>query len=51
MLPDELQHQQFLEICIEQGTCNRIQLPVMVMRAPGEVDDHKIDLLRNGVLP
>src|SRR5665213_131438 len=42
MLPDELQHQQLVKICIEQGTRNRVQLPVMVMRAPGEVDDHKV---------
>ena len=40
MLPDKLQHQQLVEIGIEQGARNRVQLPVMVMRAPRQIDDH-----------
>src|SRR5580658_3852866 len=40
MLPDKLQHQQLVEIRIEQGPGDGIELPVMVMRAPGQVDDH-----------
>src|SRR5258708_27946975 len=39
-LPDELQHQQFVKIGIEQGPRNRVQFPVMVMCAPPQADDH-----------
>lgn len=42
MLPDELQHQQFVEICIEQRPRNRVELPIMIVRASGEIDDHKL---------
>ena len=40
MLPDELQHQQLVEIRIQQRTRDGIEFPVMVVRAPGEVDNH-----------
>ena len=35
MLPDELQHQQLVEIGIEQGSRDRIEFPVVVMRPRG----------------
>ncbi len=35
MLPDELEHEQFVEIRVEQGTRDGIHLPVMIVRAPG----------------
>jgi hypothetical protein len=44
-LPDELQHQQFVEIGIQQRTRNWIEFPIMVMRAPGEVDNHNSSTL------
>jgi hypothetical protein len=40
VLPDELEHQEFVEIGIEQGAGNGIKLPIVVMRAPGQVDNH-----------
>ena len=40
VLPDELQHQQLVKIGIQQGARNGIQLPVMVVRAPGQVNNH-----------
>jgi hypothetical protein len=40
VFPDELEHQQFVKICIEQGPRDGIHLPVMVVRAAGKVDDH-----------
>jgi hypothetical protein len=40
MLPDKLQHQQFVEIRVQQRPDDRIEFPVMVMRAFGEIDDH-----------
>src|SRR5579862_1616241 len=40
VLPDELKHQQFVEIRVQQRPYDRIQFPVMVMRAFREVDDH-----------
>ncbi len=40
ILPDKLQHEQLVEIRIEEGPRNRIQLPVVVMRAPGNIDNH-----------
>ena len=50
VLPDELKHEEFVEIGIEQGARDGIQFPVMVVRAPGQVDDHYgancIELLR-----
>jgi hypothetical protein len=41
MLPDELEHQQFVEIGIEQRPDNRVQFPIVVVRPAGEVDDHR----------
>ena len=50
MLPDELKHQELVEIGVEQGTRDGIEFPVVVMRAPSQVDDHYgancIELLR-----
>jgi len=40
VLPDELQHEQFVEIVVEQRPDDRVDFPVVVMRAPREVDDH-----------
>jgi hypothetical protein len=40
MLPDELQHQQFVNIGIEERPCDGVYFPVMVMGAAREVDDH-----------
>jgi hypothetical protein len=39
-----LEHQQFIEVRIQQRTGNWIQFPVVVMRAPGDVDDHSFTL-------
>src|SRR3954447_22540155 len=41
MLPDELQHQQFVKVRIEQGTHNGIEFPVVVMGTAGDIDDHE----------
>src|SRR5580692_6793511 len=40
MLPDELEHQQLVEIRIQQRTRDRVQFPVMVVRTPGNVNNH-----------
>ena len=40
MLPDELEHQELVEVGIEQRARDRIEFPVMVVRAASEVDDH-----------
>ena len=40
VLPDELEHEELVEIRVEQGADNGIEFPVMVMRAFGEVNDH-----------
>jgi len=50
MLPDKLQHQQLVEVRIEQRPRNRIELPVVVVRAPGQVDDHVPAILLNAAL-
>src|SRR5208283_629905 len=42
MLPDKLEHQQLVEIGVEQRTRDRIEFPVVVVRAFGEVDDHSL---------
>jgi hypothetical protein len=47
MLPDELQHQQLVEIVIEQRSRDRIELPVVVVRASGKVDNHGAVILFN----
>ena len=40
MLPDELEHQELVEICIEQRARDGIELPVVVMCPSGEIDNH-----------
>src|SRR5580704_2264984 len=41
MLPDKLQHQQLVEVRIEQGPDHRVKLPVVVVRAFCKIDDHR----------
>src|SRR5271154_1961491 len=40
MLPDKLQHQQLVEISVEQGPGDRVEFPVVVVRPLGEIHDH-----------
>jgi hypothetical protein len=40
VLPDQLKHQQLVKIRIEQGTRNGIEIPVMVVSASGNVNNH-----------
>ena len=40
MLPDELEHEELVEVGIEQRARDRIEFPVVVVRAASEVDDH-----------
>jgi len=42
MLPYELEHQELVKIGVEQRPGNRVQLPVVVMGASREVDDHDV---------
>src|SRR5580704_25560 len=42
MLPDKLQHQQLVEIGIEQGPGHRVQFPVVIVGAFREVHDHSL---------
>src|SRR6202030_2840565 len=42
LLPDELEHQELVKIGVEQRPRNRVQLPVVVMGASREVDDHDV---------
>jgi hypothetical protein len=46
VLPDELQHQQLVEVCVEQRPHDGVQLPVMIVRALGEVDVHRALIVR-----
>src|SRR4051812_13085473 len=41
MLPDKLQHQQLVEVRVQQRADDRVEFPIMVMGAFGEVDDHQ----------
>ena len=41
VLPDELQHEQLVEVGVEQRAHDGVELPVVVVRALGEVDVHK----------
>ena len=41
MLPDELKHQQFVEIRIQQGSHHRVEVPVVVVGPLCEVHDHR----------
>ena len=38
--PDELQHQELVEIGVEQRARDGIDFPVVVVRATGKIDDH-----------
>jgi hypothetical protein len=40
VLPDELEHQEFVEVGVEEGAHDGVELPVVVVRALGEVDVH-----------
>src|SRR5580698_5563761 len=41
MLPDELKHQELVEVCIEQGPDDWVQVKVMVMRPLRKINDHR----------
>ena len=40
MPPDELEHEELVKIGVEKRTRDGIELPVMVVRAPGQIDNH-----------
>ena len=40
MLPDELEHEKLVEIGVEQRARDGIHLPVVIVRAPGKIDNH-----------
>jgi hypothetical protein len=40
VLPDELQHEQLVEVGVEQGAHDGVEFPVVVVSALGEVDVH-----------
>lgn len=40
VLPDELEHEQLVEVGIQQGAGDRVELPVVIVRAAREVNDH-----------
>ena len=40
MLPDELEHEELVEVGVEQRPSDGIELPIVVVRAPGEIDNH-----------
>ncbi len=40
VLPDELEHEQLVEVGVEQRADDGVELPVVVVRALGEVDIH-----------
>jgi hypothetical protein len=48
MLPNELQHQQLVKVVIEKRSRDRIELPIVVVRASGQVDNHGAAILFNG---
>jgi hypothetical protein len=48
LLPDELEHQELVKIGVQQRPRNRVQFPIVVMSAPGEVDDHDVTILLTG---
>jgi hypothetical protein len=39
VLPDELEHEEFVEVDVEQGAYDRVETPVVIMRAFCEIDD------------
>src|SRR6185503_12223085 len=47
MLPDKLKHQQLVEIRIEQRSRNRIELPIMIVCASRQIDNHCAAILLN----
>jgi hypothetical protein len=42
MLPDELQHQQFVKVSVEQRPGDRVEFPVVIVGALSEVHDHSL---------
>jgi hypothetical protein len=48
LLPDKLEHQELVKIGVEQRPRNGVQLPVVVMGAPREVDNHDVTTLPHG---
>jgi SAM-dependent methyltransferase len=40
VFPDELQHEEFVEVGVEEGAGDGVEIPVMIVRAAGQVDDH-----------
>jgi hypothetical protein len=49
-VPDHLQHQQLVEIGVEQAAHNRIEPEIVVIRALGNIGDgHAAILLRVGL--
>jgi hypothetical protein len=44
VLPDELQHQQLVEIRIQQRPDDRIQFPVMIVSATRKINNHNSTL-------
>src|ERR1700722_18024273 len=42
MLPDKLQHKKLVEIGIQQGSCNRVEFPVVIMCPLRKVHDHAL---------
>jgi hypothetical protein len=45
ILPDKLEHQELVKIGVEQGTGDRIEFPVVVVRPLGEVYDHDLTII------
>ena len=41
VLPDELEHEQFVEVCIQKRSSDRVEFPVMAVSATREIDDHE----------
>ena len=40
MLPDELEHEELVEVGVEQGAGDGVHLPVVIVRAPDKIDHH-----------
>jgi len=45
LFPDELEHQKFVKVGIEQGPRNRVQFPIVVVCAARQVDNHNPNTL------
>jgi hypothetical protein len=39
-LPDELEHQEFVKVSVQEGPRDRVQFPIMIVSAPSEINDH-----------